>query len=206
LPKPGKLKKVQHFKAIPWKEAGGFYKRLHESDSMGALALQFTLLTAARSGEVRGATWDEIDLKARTWTIAAERMKAQREHVIPLCQDAVDLLERMPRLEGAPYVFAGARGGMLTDVAVNKAIRRLSPDATVLGLRSTFRDWCAESTNYPNEVAEMALAHTIGNAVERAYRRGDLFAKRANLMRDWCAYLNKPAPAEVTPIQQGRRA
>ena len=191
LPKPTKLKKVQHFKAIPWRQAGDFYKRLNELKGTGAMALKFTLLTAARSGEIRGAIWDEINLQERTWRIPAERMKAEREHVIPLNDDAVELLRNLIPHSESNYVFAGARGGMLSDVAVNKAMRQLSPDATVHGLRSTFRDWCAETTNYPREVAEMALAHTITNAVERAYRRGDLFEKRVRLMNDWCSYLNQ---------------
>ncbi len=193
LPKPTKIKKVKHHKAIPWQEISPFIQSLRERKGTGAKALEFTILTATRSGEVRGALWDEIDLQTNTWTVPAGRMKTNKEHTIPLCDDAVKLLENLPRFEDNKLIFPGARGGILSDVALTKPIRAMGSDATVHGFRSTFRDWCAESTNYPNEVAEMALAHTISNAVEKAYRRGDLIAKRTNLMRDWCKYLNATA-------------
>lgn len=203
LPKPGKLKKVQHHRALPWQEVGDFMQKLRLRKGTAAKALEFLILTAVRSGEVRGAKWQEIDLQARTWTVPAERMKADKEQTIPLCDDAVTLLENLPRFEGCDLIFPGARGGVLSDVALTKPIRTIGLDATVHGFRSTFRDWCAESTNYPNEVAEMALAHTVSNAVERAYRRGDLLAKRFNLMRDWCSYINSPArPGDVVSIRR----
>lgn len=205
LPKPGKLKKVQHHRALPWQEINPFIQKLRQRKGTAAKALEFLILTATRSGEVRGATWQEIDLQARTWTVPAERMKAGKEHTVPLCADAVKLLENLPRFEGSDLIFPGARGGVLSDVALTKPIRAIGLDVTVHGFRSTFRDWCAESTNYPNEVAEMALAHTVSNAVERAYRRGDLLAKRSNLMRDWCKYVNSPAKvAEVVGIREGK--
>ena len=201
LPKPTKLKKVQHHKALAWEEIGPFMAKLRQREGMAAKALEFLILTATRSGEVRGATWDEIDLDAKIWTVPAERMKAAREHVIPLCADAVKLLKLLPRFEGVDLVFPGQRG-QLSDVALTKPIRVMGSDVTVHGFRSTFRDWCAESTNSPHEVAEMALAHTISNAVERAYRRGDLLAKRTRLMADWCKFVNTPAKAgDVTPIR-----
>tara|TARA_B110000503_G_C7131389_1_gene406947 strand:- start:572 stop:1810 length:1239 start_codon:yes stop_codon:yes gene_type:complete len=205
LPKPGRLKKVQHHKAIVWQEIGSFVQSLRERKGTGAKALEFTILTAARSGEVRGALWDEIDVATKTWTIPAERMKTNKEHTVPLCDDALTLLESLPRFEGNRLVFPGARGGILSDVALTKPIRAIGSDATAHGFRSTFRDWCAESTNYPNEVAEMALAHTVSNAVERAYRRGALLAKRVRLMADWCRYINTPptAPGEVVAIRGG---
>jgi integrase len=202
LPKPGKLKKVTHHKAVSVEDAPGFMAALREREGMAARALEFAILTAARSGEVRGATWDEIDLKAKTWTIPAERMKAQREHVVPLCGDAVKLLKALPRFQGSPYVFPAVRGGMLSDAALSACMKRMEVDATPHGFRSTFRDWCAEHTNYPREVAEKALAHQIPNPVERAYRRGDLMTKRTRLMQEWAKFLNTPASkGEVVPIR-----
>ena len=125
---------------------------------------------------------------------------------MPLCDDALTLLESLPRFAGNELVFPGARGGILSDVALTKPIRAIGSDATAHGFRSTFRDWCAESTNYPNEVAEMALAHTVSNAVERAYRRGDLLAKRVRLMADWCKFINSPVSSgEVVGIREGAK-
>lgn len=193
LPKPTKLKKIQHHKALPWQEINPFIQGLRQRKGTAARAVEFLILTAVRSGELRGATWDEIDMDTKTWTIPAERMKAGREHTVPLCNDAITLLNALPRFEDNNLVFPGARGGVLSDVGLTKPIRAMGHKETVHGFRSTFRDWCAESTNYPNEVAEMALAHTIGNAVEKAYRRGDLLAKRTRLMADWCKFINTPA-------------
>lgn len=190
LPKPGKLKKVKHHRALPWQEVADFVVKLREREGMAARALELLVLTATRSGEVRGATWPEIDLQAKTWTIPAERMKAGKEHVVPLCSDAVKLLKALPRFEGTDLVFPSARGGMLSDMTMGKVLKLMQVDATAHGFRSTFRDWCSEQTNYPRDVAEMALAHTIPSAVERAYRRGDLLTKRTRLMADWCKFLN----------------
>jgi len=206
LPKPTKLKKVQHHKAIEWEKIGEFVQALRNREESSARALEFLILTATRSGEVRGAVWDEIDLDAKTWTIPAERMKAGREHTIPLCDDALKLLEALSRSEENNYIFPSARGKMLSDVVLAKPLKAIEEDATVHGFRSTFRDWCAESTNYPNEVAEMALAHTIGNAVEKAYRRGDLLAKRTRLMDDWCKFINTPAKSGEVVNIRGKEA
>jgi integrase len=205
LPKPGKLKNVQHHAALPWQEINDFMVKLRLRQGMAARCLEFTILTGLRSGEVRGAKWEEIDFNAKTWTVPASRMKMGRAHIVPLCEDAVTLLEQLPRFEGNDLIFPGARGGVLSDVGLTKPIRVMGYEVTVHGFRSTFRDWMAESTNYPHHVAEMALAHTIGNAVEKAYRRGDLLAKRTNLMRDWCRYINAPAKAgEVVSIREGK--
>lgn len=202
LPKPSKLKNVQHHKAIPWPEIGAFVQNLRHRNGMAARALEFLILTAVRSGELRGATWDEIDLEAKVWTIPEERMKAGKEHRVPLCDDAVKLLEALPRFEDNNLIFPGPRGGVLSDVGLTKPIRAMGHKETVHGFRSTFRDWCAESTNYPHEVAEMALAHTISNAVEKAYRRGDLLAKRTRLMDDWSKFINQPVKSgEVVSIR-----
>jgi integrase len=207
LAAPNKLAKVEHFAALPWRDMPEFMAKLRAAEGMGARALEFAILTAARSGEVRGAMWEEIDLDAARWTIPAERMKAGREHVVPLSAPAVKLLREMPRFRGVAYVFPSPKRTPLSDMTLTAALRRMKVNATAHGFRSAFRDWCAESTNYPREVAEMALAHTIGSAVEAAYRRGDLMAKRTRLMRDWAAFLaTKPAASNVTPIRQrGRR-
>lgn len=197
LPKPNKLKRVQHFKALPIDAAPGFLADLRQREGTGARALEFALLTAARSGEVRGATWDEIDIEGRTWTIPGDRMKAGREHVVPLSDDAIALLKALPRLIDSPYVFPSARGGMVSDMSLSAVMKRMSVDAVPHGLRSTFRDWISERTGYPHEVAEAALAHTIPNAVERAYRRGDLLAKRTRLMDDWARFLNDLSKDDV---------
>lgn len=202
LPKPGKLKNVQHHKALPWQEISEFMVKLRQRNGMAARCLEFTILTGLRSGEVRGAQWQEIDLPAKTWTVPAERMKTSKAHTVPLCDDAVKLLKDLPRFEDNELVFPGARGGLLSDVAVTKHIRAMGYDVTTHGFRSTLRDWIAENTSYPHHVAEMALAHTIGNAVERAYRRGDLLAKRTRLMADWCKFINQPTKAgEIISIR-----
>jgi len=138
--------------------------------------------------------------------VPGERMKTGKAHTVPLCADAVTLLEKLPQFEGNDLVFPAPRGGVLSDVAVTKPIRAMGHDVTVHGFRSTFRDWCAEQTAYPHEVAEMALAHTIPNPVERAYRRGDLLAKRTRLMADWCRFINNPAKSgEVVSIREGAK-
>lgn len=190
LGKPGKLKDVKHYRALAIKDTPGFLEDLRKREGVAARALEFIVLTAARSGEVRGATWSEIDFDARTWTVPGSRMKAGREHVVPLCADAVTLLESLPRHATCDYVFASPRLGQLSDMSISAVMRRMKVDAVPHGFRSTFRDWCSECTNYPHEVAESALAHTITNAVERAYRRGDLLGKRRSLMDDWCRFVN----------------
>lgn len=206
LPKPNKLKNVQHHAAVPWREVSSFMVKLRKRDGMAARALEFLILTAARSGEVRGATWDEIDLERKVWTVPAERMKAGKEHVAPLCDDAIALLKELPRLDDSDLVFHAPRGGQLSDMTLAAVMRRMKVAATPHGFRSTFRDWTAEATAYPHEVCEMALAHSVGSAVERAYRRGDLFVKRARLMTDWSEFLNMPADAsgDVVAIRKGR--
>ena len=203
LPKPGKVAKVTHHRALPWRDVPSFMADLRTRHGLGARALEFVILTAARSGEVRGATWDEINLDERVWVIPAERMKASKEHRVPLTDDALALLAALPRFEGSPFLFTAPRGGTLSDNTIRKVTRSMGVDAVPHGFRSSFRDWCAESTNYPREVAEMALAHTISNAVEAAYRRGDLYEKRRRLMADWARYLRQPAvDATVTPIRK----
>ena len=202
LPAPTRLKKVKHHKALPVDDVSAFMGRLKGQEGMGARALEFAILTAARSGEVRGATWAEIDLAKGVWIIPAERMKAEREHRVPLSADALALLEALPRMGGTDLVFPAARGGMLSDMTLSAVTRRMKAKAVPHGFRSTFRDWTAERTSYPAEVCEMALAHTVGNKVEAAYRRGDMFERRRRLMDDWAAFLKAPAAkGNVTPIR-----
>jgi integrase len=159
-------------------------------EGMGARALEFAILTAARSGEVRGATWNEFDLDARTWTIPGTRMKAGKEHRVPLSDQAVELLKALPAMAEETLIFFSTKKGKpLSDMTLTATLRRMGRnDITAHGFRSTFRDWASETTAYPGDVVEMALAHAIGNKVEAAYRRGDLFEKRARLMADWARY------------------
>lgn len=185
LSKPSKTAKVTHHKALPWQDIAAFMSNLKKRDGTAAKALHFLILTAARSGEIRGASWDEIDLKTNLWTIPAERMKAGREHQIPLSNEAITLLKALPKMKDDNHVFPAPRGGELSDMTLSAVTKRMKAEAVPHGFRSTFRDWCAEDTSFPHNVAEMALAHTIGNKVEAAYRRGDLLAKRTKLMQEW---------------------
>ena len=176
---------------------------LAKRDGIGALALQFLILTATRSGEVLGMRWSEVDLTAKLWTIPAARMKGGKEHRVPLSDAALAVLAKAPRERDNAFVFIGAeKQNGLSAMAMREVLIRMGRrDASVHGFRSTFRDWAAERTNYPNHVVEQALAHVIGNKVEAAYRRGDLFAKRSRLMADWARYCTAPQrDATVTPI------
>lgn len=188
LQKPSKVTKVKHHKALPWQDIAIFMTHLKHHQGSSARALEFLILTAARSGEVRGATWKEIDLKNNMWTIPANRMKADKEHRIPLSKEATKLLKSLFKIEGDDHLFPSPRGGELSDMALSSLVKRMNVDVVPHGFRSTFRDWCSENTNYPTAVAEMALAHTIGNKVEAAYRRGDLLAKRTKLMNEWSIF------------------
>lgn len=199
LPARSKVSPVKHHAAVAVSEAAATMKRIREAEGMGAQALEFVILTAARSGEVRGATWAEIDLEAMVWTVPAERMKAGKEHRVPLSEAAVDLLNALPRFKDCTLVFPGPKGKALSDMTLTAVLRRLKIDATAHGFRSTFRDWAAECTHYPSEVAEMALAHAVADKVEAAYRRGDLFQKRRAMMDDWAGFLAKP-PGKVVPL------
>lgn len=202
LPAPGKVARVEHHGAVSLADLGPFVADLRSREGTAARALEFLILTAARSGEVRGAKWSEISLDSRVWTIPGERMKAGKEHRVPLSDQALALLQGLHRLAGNDLVFVAPRGGMLSDMALTATMRRMEREEVPHGFRSTFRDWAAERTNYPREVAEMALAHAIGNAVEAAYRRGDLFEKRAQMMQEWARFCETKAPAtgEVVPL------
>lgn len=189
LPKPSKVNNRQHHPALPWQDLPSFMQKLAQIEGMSARCLAFTILTACRSGESRGATWREFDLEGLVWNIPPERMKARRPHRVPLSAPAVALLNALPQLEGESLVFPGLKKDRpLSDMSLTLLLRRHKPGVTAHGFRSTFRDWAAETTNYPAEVAEMALAHAVGNAVEAAYRRGDLYEKRVGLMTDWATF------------------
>jgi len=190
LPAPGAIAKVQHHAALPWVEIAAFMGELRGREGVAARALEFAILTAARTNEVIGARWSEIDFSAATWTIPADRMKADKEHRVPLSEPAIDLLRNLWTEAGHDLVFIGSQAARgLGDRALAEALARTGrTDVTVHGFRSTFRDWAAEVSHYPNHVVEMALAHAIPSAVERAYRRGDLFEKRRALMEDWAAF------------------
>ncbi|WP_108398907.1 tyrosine-type recombinase/integrase [Devosia submarina] len=192
LPARKKLSRGHH-KALPYAELPTFMVQLRERPAVAARALEFAILTAARSGEVLNAEWKEMDLKTAVWTIPPQRMKAGKQHRVPLSPRAVDLLETMKDEEPGTYVFPGQKEGKpLSAMSLAMMLRRMEVDVTVHGFRSSFRDWAAEQTSYPNEVAEMALAHTIKNAAEAAYRRGDLLEKRRELMNDWARFCELP--------------
>jgi integrase len=191
LPAPSKVNGREHHRALAVGSVGAFMARLRAAEGMGARALEFVILTAARSGEVRGATWAEVDLAAKVWTVPASRMKAGKEHRVPLSPEALALLAALPQVEGDDLIFKAAKGGALSDMTLSAVLRRMKVDAVPHGFRSTFRDWAAERTAYPGEAAEMALAHAIGDKVEAAYRRGDMFEKRRQMMADWAQFLGK---------------
>ncbi|MEI7610279.1 MAG: integrase arm-type DNA-binding domain-containing protein [Rhodospirillaceae bacterium] len=191
LPPKRKVVVVDHHSALPYAVMGEFMAELRIRDAIAARALEFTILTAARTGEVIGALWDEIDMDGATWTIPGERMKAGKEHRVPLSEPALAILRTMSEHRLSDFVFPSERGTAMSNMSMLMLLRRMKrKDLTAHGFRSSFRDWAAERTAYPSEVVEMALAHTVGNKVEAAYRRGDLFDKRARLMSDWAAYCN----------------
>lgn len=202
LAKPGKVAKVEHHAALPIDQVPAFMRELRERHGIAARALEVLILTAARSGEIRGATWNEIDLQAKVWTVPAGRMKAGKEHRVPLPDRVVEIIKALPRIEGTDLVFPAPRGGMLSDMTMTAVMRRMKVDAVPHGFRSSFRDWAAERTAYPHEMAEAALAHVISNKTERAYRRSDLFDKRRRMMEDWSKFCDTIMPAgEVVPIR-----
>ncbi len=189
LPSRAKLQKKKHHAALPFVELPQFMTALMRREGVAARALEFTILTAARTGETIGALWEEIDLNERTWTILPERMKAGKQHRVPLCSRAIEILNELPRETDNPFVFIGSRRNGLSNMAMTATLQRMQcEDITVHGFRSSFRDWAAERTNFANHIVEMALAHTVSDKVEAAYRRGDLFAKRARLMTEWARF------------------
>jgi integrase len=211
LPARDKVRKVEHHPALPYAELSGFLIALREQEGIAARALEFAVLTAARTGETIGARWPELDLLDKTWTVPAERMKAGREHRVPLSAGALAILQDMqslrPTNNADAYVFPGGKiGKSLSNMAMTEVLRRMNRgDITVHGFRSTFRDWAAERTNFPAEVAEMALAHTVSDKTVAAYKRSDLFERRRRLMTTWATFCTVPVSEpqnNVAPIRQ----
>jgi integrase len=200
LPAPSKVHRVRHHAALPFAEMPDFMVHLKGQDGVAARALEFTILTAARTGETLSLTWDELDEVNRVWTVPAQRMKAGKEHRVPLTEAALAVLETLRPLSSPNqrFVFPGGRRGKpLSNMAMMTVLRRMGRnDLTVHGFRSSFRDWAAERTHYPSEVVEMALAHAVGSKVEAAYRRGDLFEKRRELLNSWERFLSSTRPAQ----------
>lgn len=211
LPRRSKALAVKHHPALAYARTGEFMAALRQQQGAAARALEFLILTAARTSEVTGANWREINLGAAMWIVPAERIKAGKEHRVPLSAPALALVQAMARLRQGEFVFPGGRAGRpLTNMAMAGVLRRMGhSEITVHGFRSSFRDWAAERTNYPREVAEMALAHAVGDKVEAAYRRGDLFEKRRRIMAEWakyCARIEKADGCNVVKLTKPRRA
>lgn len=205
LPPKSKVRKVRHHPAMPYSNVPAFTAKLRSMDSLSARALEFAILTAARTGETIGAMWDEIDLRENVWTVPAERMKASREHRVPLSARAVEILRGLPRIKGNAHVFPGARKAGLSQMALLMCLRGIDgvDGFTVHGFRSSFRDWAGEQTAFPREVAEDALAHALKDKSEAAYRRGDALEKRRKLMSAWGAFCGKASEAGgVVPMRR----
>lgn len=183
-----------------------FMAELRSRDDIIARAVEITILTASRTAEVLGAKWSEVDLANKVWTIPGPRIKGGKEHRVPLTDRVIEILRALPREAANDHVFFGTRAAHRSQRTMLALVQEMRAGLTVHGFRSTFRDWAAETTNYPNHVVEMALAHQILNKVEAAYRRGDLFDKRRRLMNEWARFCDKPAraPASVTPIRKGQ--
>ena len=204
LPARNKVAPVEHHDAIPYAELPAFMAALRAKPGISARALEFTILTAARTGEVIGARWSEFDIQGKLWTIPADRMKAGREHRVPLSARALKLLADLPR--DGEFILPGGRAGKpLSNMAMLELLRGMrGQGSTVHGFRSSFRDWAAERTNFPREVAEHALAHSLPDKVEAAYRRGDLVDKRRLMMDAWANYCAGP-PAKQDNVEPLRR-
>lgn len=220
LPAPSKVAKQDNQPAVQIEDAPRWFAAVRAREGMGSRALEFAALTAARSREVRGASWDEVDMKAGIWTIPATRMKMDREHRVPLPPEAVALLEALPRLKDNPLVFPAPRGGEMSDMTLSATMKRIHAadlagdgagyldrvskrPAVPHGLRSTFRDWVAERTQFPGDMAEVALAHKVGNAAEASYRRRDMVERRRAMMAAWANYLTGKARGEANVVRMG---
>jgi integrase len=207
LPKKTKVRKVRHQPAMPYADLPAFMAELRKQDSISALALEFTILAAVRTNETINATWDEIDLETKTWRIPGSRMKGEKDHRVPMSDRMLAILAWLPREQGNPHLFIGAKQAKgLSNMAMLELLRGMDDSgATVHGFRSSFRDWCAEQTNYPRELAEAALAHVLKDKTEASYQRGDLFEKRRKLMRAWASYCASPLRAACDVVALERR-
>lgn len=193
LPSPDSIAPVEHHAAMPYADLPEFWPKLQAHDGMGARALELCILTATRTGEVLGAQWGEVDFDNRMWIIPGARMKAGKEHRVPLSAPALSLLRKMEAIRKHDFIFPGQRPNKgLSGMAMEMAMRRMKIKYTPHGFRSTFRDWVAEETDFPNEVAEMALAHKVSDKVEAAYRRGDLLEKRRAMAESWASFVTTP--------------
>jgi integrase len=203
LPRLSKLARGHHA-AMPYEDVAAFTAKLRKREATSALALELCILTAARSGEILGMRWSEIDLDKKIWTVPANRMKAGREHRVPLSSRAVTILRKLEKLKTGEFVFPGqARSKPLSNMAMEMVLRRMKvEDATVHGFRSSFRDWAGNVSNFPREVTETALAHVIGDKAEQAYRRGDALEKRRKLMEAWAAYCEPRHSTNVVQIRK----
>lgn len=204
LKDPNKIKKVKHHEALPIDDMGKFMQALRTQDGTGARALEFTILTATRSGETRGAKWSEIDMEAGVWVVPAERMKANKEHRVPLSSQALALLKSITPDADNDLVFPAPRGGVLSDMTLTAVLRRMEAPAVPHGFRSTFRDWAADRTNFPRDLCEFALAHTLDSKTEAAYLRTDMLEKRRKLMQSWADHCDKTETATVIQFEPSK--
>ncbi|GJL74549.1 integrase arm-type DNA-binding domain-containing protein [Nitrosomonas sp.] len=208
LPKPSKIKKIQHHAALPYSQMNVFIQALRQHESISALALEFLVLTAARTNEVIAATWDEINMSEQVWIIPASRMKANREHRVPLSNRCIEILNKPLLMRQSDFIFPGGKANKgLSNAAMDKLLQvTMGYACTVHGFRSSFRDWASEHTNYPNEICEMALAHVIKDKTEAAYRRGDMLKKRRCMMNEWQKFCDTVinVNAAIVPIRKDR--
>jgi integrase len=206
LPSPSKLSQTNHHPAVSYSDIGDFMINLRRNDAISAKALEFLILTAVRSGSVRMAEWSEIDLDKKLWVIPAANTKTKQEHRVPLAAPAIKLLRSLPRIAGNPKLFPSARGKALSDMALSQLMRRmreraeLKVEAVPHGFRSTFRDWAAEQTSYPDEIRKAASGHTVGDSVHRAYQRTDLLDKRRRLMNEWAKFLDRSSKIKQSNV------
>jgi integrase len=215
LPKPSRVTRVKPFAAVPYSELPALLAQLKTREGVAVKALLFTIMTAARSGETLGATFGEVNFRDATWTISPERMKSRKEHRVPLSPQALALLKDLPREEGNPHLFIGARNAALGEAAMSATLKRLGRSETVHGFRSAFSTWAHEQSAHSAHTIEMCLAHAVGSEVEKAYRRTDLFEKRRKLMEQWARYVTsprqarsqeRPATGAVVPLRKGAQA
>lgn len=204
LPAPSLVQDEEHFRALDYHEIPAFMAKLRQAKGQGARCLEFTILTVARSAMTRGARWPEIDFESAIWTVPKERMKApnqklKREHRVPLCKRAIELLQAQTRRKDTDLIFPSDKGKQLSDATMNAVLDRMCVDAVTHGFRSSFTDWRSEATDYPKEMGEMALAHVIEDKVEAAYRRGDLYIKRIQMMEDWAEFCEPRDPQDPQP-------